>query len=341
MTSEKARLAKEKGNTAFKAADYATAVGHYTSAILADSSDPTFHLNRAAAYLQLGKNEDAERDCTNALTLTPKNVKALFRRGHARRALGKFEDARADLQGAFALEPSNSSVKNELAEIDKSIQEQRLKQSKIPSDPHPASVPKAFSALSPKRRRVPIEIIEREIDIAANTLKETKPPREEKDDQLLQSVSSRTLNIGSPSKEEQVMLLPRPQTFADAKRSRESSKPTRVRGGIFRPSGNHTIVTRTPHEPSLRSASVQAIDKQDLPMKHPTTLFQFIKSWDSMSSDDARWGLIRTVPPSSIPALFQASLEPDLLKSILHTFKAVLIRKPETKDAVRRRRNSC
>lgn len=45
----------EKGNEAFKAGDYPSAIGHYTEAILADKSNPTYPLNRAAAYLKLGK----------------------------------------------------------------------------------------------------------------------------------------------------------------------------------------------------------------------------------------------------------------------------------------------
>ena len=44
-----------QGNTAFKAGDYVAAIGHYTTAALADPSDPTFFLNRAAAYLKLSK----------------------------------------------------------------------------------------------------------------------------------------------------------------------------------------------------------------------------------------------------------------------------------------------
>ena len=44
-----------QGNDAFKAGDYAAAIGAYTSAIMADPSDATFPLNRAAAYLKLFK----------------------------------------------------------------------------------------------------------------------------------------------------------------------------------------------------------------------------------------------------------------------------------------------
>jgi Flp pilus assembly protein TadD len=44
-----------QGNAAFKAGDYAAAVGHYTAAALADPTESTFFLNRAAAYLKLSK----------------------------------------------------------------------------------------------------------------------------------------------------------------------------------------------------------------------------------------------------------------------------------------------
>jgi Flp pilus assembly protein TadD len=44
-----------QGNAAFKTGDYPVAIGHYTEAILAKPDDPTFPLNRAAAYLKLGK----------------------------------------------------------------------------------------------------------------------------------------------------------------------------------------------------------------------------------------------------------------------------------------------
>jgi tetratricopeptide (TPR) repeat protein len=102
-----------QGNAAFKAGDYPAAIGLYTEAILTKPDDPTFPLNRAAAYLKLGKyvrfayrwwlvdvsqlgvyrNEDAERDCTTVVTLHASNVKGLFRRAQARTALNKLSDA--------------------------------------------------------------------------------------------------------------------------------------------------------------------------------------------------------------------------------------------------------
>ncbi|PCH40316.1 TPR-like protein [Wolfiporia cocos MD-104 SS10] len=94
MSTAKGQAEKDKGNAAFKTGDYATAVGHYSAAIVADPANATYPLNRAAAYLKLGKNEDAERDCSTVLRLDARNVKALFRRGQARGALQRLGDAR-------------------------------------------------------------------------------------------------------------------------------------------------------------------------------------------------------------------------------------------------------
>lgn len=54
-SSSRAQVAKEKGNEAFKKGQYAEAVGLYTDAILCDSSNSTYPLNRSMAYLKLGK----------------------------------------------------------------------------------------------------------------------------------------------------------------------------------------------------------------------------------------------------------------------------------------------
>lgn len=47
--------AKERGNDAFKRQDYAEAVGCYTEAILAESTNHVYFLNRSMAYMKLNK----------------------------------------------------------------------------------------------------------------------------------------------------------------------------------------------------------------------------------------------------------------------------------------------
>ncbi|KAF4617296.1 hypothetical protein D9613_005646 [Agrocybe pediades] len=160
-----ALAAKEKGNQAFKASDFPSAIGHYTSAHIADPTDPTFPLNRAAAYLKLNKYQDAERDCTTVLRLTPggKNVKALFRRGQARMGLGRLEDAEKDFSDALTLEPANVSAKQELNAAKELLRKEKERRDVKGKSKVPESVPTTTNGATqpppPKRRRVPIRIV--------------------------------------------------------------------------------------------------------------------------------------------------------------------------------------
>ena len=46
-------------------------------------------------------------DCTKAISLDKKNVKAYFRRGTARQMLGYYKEAIDDFKHALVLEPTN------------------------------------------------------------------------------------------------------------------------------------------------------------------------------------------------------------------------------------------
>ncbi|KAF8594807.1 hypothetical protein BDV93DRAFT_529077 [Ceratobasidium sp. AG-I] len=117
MPASSATELKEKGNTAFKTGDFRGAIAHYNGAILADPTNLTFTLNRAAAYLKLNKNEEAERDCSTVLKAQENNTKALYRRAQARIALKKLPESRQDLEAASKIEPSNATVRAELATV--------------------------------------------------------------------------------------------------------------------------------------------------------------------------------------------------------------------------------
>ncbi|TFY65714.1 hypothetical protein EVG20_g5375 [Dentipellis fragilis] len=328
--------AKERGNAAFKAGDYPSAIGHYTTAILADPSDPTFPLNRAAAYLKLGKNEDAERDCTKVLALAKTNVKALFRRGQARAAFLKHADAIHDLQQALKLEPQNDAVKVELQKVKAAFEKskEKGKGKALPVDippPPPSTAP-------PKHRRIPITIVEPESSpptvLSPSPRTPDSPLSRPTSDDLLTPVSSRPLSPVSPA------LGPtKPSTFKAAKEAREAARPG---GGIFRASGTHTVFdTKARSSSPLVEKSAPA---KDSPMPEmatathplpapaaegtppPMTLFEFTRAWDALASSPpaARWALLSQTLPSALPRLFQNSLDPSLLTSILQTFRAVL-----------------
>ncbi|KAH9066280.1 hypothetical protein EDB87DRAFT_702726 [Lactarius vividus] len=328
-----AAASKEKGNAAFKAGDYPAAIGHYTAATIADPSDPTYLLNRAAAYLKLSKCEDAERDCSTVLNLSNnKNVKAFFRRAQARVSLQKLGEAHNDLQWALKIEPNNNAVKAELARVDELIVSKKGKARAAPLDvttPPPVSSTSS-TAGPPKRRRVPITIVDSET-----------PATTEPTNDLLSPISSRLLSTSLDSKSAAAPTpKPEPASFKEAKQVRDGKNVGRVGGGIFRVSGKDTVfktreisAPKDPAHPQSRqsgpaSAPPPALPSQPTPTPAPVppllTLFEFTRAWDRIPASDtaARWTLLNTVPPSSLPTFFRASLEPALLASLIPVLAA-------------------
>ncbi|EJC98017.1 TPR-like protein [Fomitiporia mediterranea MF3/22] len=307
--STKAQKAKEKGNAAFKAGNFPEAVGHYTEAMVADGSDPTFPLNRAAAYLKLGKHVDAERDCTTVLRLSPGHVKALYRRAQSRIELHNLNEAKIDLLEALKREPGNSAVEGELQRVDNLLSK--------PSTARTAPLDVNQNA-HPQRRRIPIEIVEAD----------SSPLSSARSTDLLTPVSSRQLHpkpedalptpLPSPSQAPSRTLDPAPK----ATKSQSPAKPTSTRGGIFRASGKHTLFrTPEPSSPSPKSTTLPpkptTITKEDVVLQPaPLSLFEFSRAWE-LASPTERWDLLCKIPPPSLPTLFKTSLEAPLLVQIL------------------------
>ncbi|KAK2982325.1 hypothetical protein RJ640_009022 [Escallonia rubra] len=100
-------LLKEKGNAAFKGRQWNKAVSYYTEAIKMNESNGTYYCNRAAAYLELACFKQAEEDCSKAISLDKKAVKAYMRRGTARESLMFYKEALQDFMHALVLEPQN------------------------------------------------------------------------------------------------------------------------------------------------------------------------------------------------------------------------------------------
>lgn len=58
---------------------YEDAVEHYTAAIRLAPENPILYSNRALALWKLERFASAEVDCSTALNVDPKSVKALYR----------------------------------------------------------------------------------------------------------------------------------------------------------------------------------------------------------------------------------------------------------------------
>jgi tetratricopeptide (TPR) repeat protein len=73
--------------------------------------------NKAACFLKLGQFESCAEDCKAVLKLSPKHVKALYRRSQSNRAMGRLKAAIKDLKKLLKIEPSNRVARASLEQI--------------------------------------------------------------------------------------------------------------------------------------------------------------------------------------------------------------------------------
>lgn len=101
---DRASAAKSQGNELYKEKEFAAAAEAYTRGIeLTPKDHPTIailYANRAACYANLKRNEDVISDCTNALAIDPRYIKALLRRAVAYENLENHQEA---LYGTFTM----------------------------------------------------------------------------------------------------------------------------------------------------------------------------------------------------------------------------------------------
>lgn len=108
----KAKDLKAEGNGRFVKKEYEEALGLYTAAIEADSSDATFYSNRSACYIHLQRPEDALYDAVVARHLRPDWPKAAFRIAVARLELGRYEDAAVSAWEGLQQDQENEELKS-------------------------------------------------------------------------------------------------------------------------------------------------------------------------------------------------------------------------------------
>lgn len=108
---------KNDGNTRFKAGKFNEAIELYDKAIkTCPQTHPTdlatFYQNRAAAYEQLKKWSSVKDDCTKALELNPRYIKALHRRARACESSNDLTGSLEDITATCILEgfQNNSSL---------------------------------------------------------------------------------------------------------------------------------------------------------------------------------------------------------------------------------------
>ncbi|KAF8914141.1 chaperone [Gymnopilus junonius] len=119
---EKSAVAREDGNTKFKAGDFAGAVKDYTESIKRDPSDPKGYNNRAAAYMKLAAFPEALKDANEAIKVDPRFVKAYIRKSNVLHGMRDYSKALEAIQEAQEHDTEHQHTK-EIAQQESKIQQ--------------------------------------------------------------------------------------------------------------------------------------------------------------------------------------------------------------------------
>lgn len=344
----KALAAKEKGNDAFRKQQWAEAVGLYSAAHIADPTDPTYPLNRAMAYIKLGKFIDAERDCTIALSLSPNNVKALYRRATAEVGANKLDQAVEDYERVLRLHPSNAEAKAGLAkalESLKSIKPRRTEPIDLQKVTHSQG---SDSAQQPRISATDAQAknSSSSVEAARKFLQQVGMSDEKQDTQSLPT--SRPSTSALPTKfpgetggflrevtTRKTTAKPTSQQVESSTTSSISPADATARGpqqagaeahrALMRiSSSSNPAARKTASALNFGTSPSQSTSITPVPQVRPSTrtspgkmtAIEFNRRWKDKTG---RLHLLSSIDPDTIPGMIDAMLEPELVAEILRT----------------------
>ncbi|XP_054258216.1 tetratricopeptide repeat protein 1 [Macrosteles quadrilineatus] len=107
---KEAEVFKQKGNELFKSGEFKESALAYTQALRTcplsfQNERSIYYSNRAASKMKLELNESAIEDCTKALELNERYLKAIFRRAQLYEATDKLDEALADYKKILEIDP--------------------------------------------------------------------------------------------------------------------------------------------------------------------------------------------------------------------------------------------
>ncbi|CAD0206521.1 unnamed protein product [Chrysodeixis includens] len=123
---------KKAGNEAYKAAEFERSIEKYTEGLKTCplqflQQRSILYCNRSAAKMKLEKYSSAIKDCTKAIELDDKYVKAYVRRALSYEQTEKFDEALADMKKVLELDPSDSAAKAAIIRLPPLIEERNEK----------------------------------------------------------------------------------------------------------------------------------------------------------------------------------------------------------------------
>ncbi|XP_019429178.1 PREDICTED: RNA polymerase II-associated protein 3 isoform X1 [Lupinus angustifolius] len=281
---------KDLGNEFFKQKKFKEAIDCYSRSI-ALSPTALAYANRAMAYIKLKRFQKAEDDCTEALNLDDRYIKAYSRRATARKELGKIKGSMDDAEFALRLEPDNQEIKKQYADA-KSLYEKGIVQIASGALRSTVQESKKVGKSEPNVNGGTISHGTQKIG-PTEVYPHTKGNDSAKASLLMEEVDSKDTKASN---------LNQGQEGDSSKRNQKISKPE-IKASI--------------QELASRAAS-RAMAEASKNITPPTTAYQFEASWRSFSGDRAlQTRLLKAISPHELPKIFRNALSSALLIDII------------------------
>ncbi|KAL2641766.1 hypothetical protein R1flu_009353 [Riccia fluitans] len=284
---------KELGNDYFKEGKYVKAIDCYSRSI---ALQPTAiaYANRAMAALKLKKFQEAEEDCTEAISLDDRYTKAYSRRGTARKELKKLLSAVEDFEFALRLEPENKELKRQYVEARDLYEKStgtRLSDTKVPVTVREISSGSKASQeapVAPKPTAVPV-------------------PSE--------SVSEPESKTGKA-----FTGRARESYGADIKPVTEVDSAVRPLPANIRTAGQPKTEKKSVDSEAIQKAAARAAAAVTSVrnLASPKTAYEFESLWKGYDGNlDLQSRLIKVMDPASLPKVFKDSLSATVMVEII------------------------
>ncbi|KAL6594606.1 hypothetical protein ACP70R_048344 [Stipagrostis hirtigluma subsp. patula] len=270
---------KEQGNEYFKQKKYAQAVECYSRSIGLSPTAVAF-ANRAMAYLKLRRFKEAEDDCTEALNLDDRYIKAYSRRITARKELGKLKKAMDDAEFAISLDPNNPELRKQYSEI-KALHMEKM----------------AKKASGPAKRAVS------GFDKTADRKESTSCP--------IISQKESFMDVDSPNRAAV-------EIRESAGSGPKSGSGAIINGNIMQRDAKQKPGPEASVQDLASRAASRYMASTVKSVKTPKTAYEFEVTWRALSDDAAQQlQLLKSIPPASLPEIFKNALSAAFLIDIV------------------------
>jgi hypothetical protein len=315
---------RELGNTAFKGGSFADAEALYTRSLVAAPTAAAY-ANRAMARLKLQRWAEAEQDCTEALFLDALHVKALQRRGTARRAQGKLFEAACDFDTVARLEPGSKAALKERAEAVAAYERHAgvaLHRPEAPIPVRPLFQAQAAVAPVPQQKGIIVDVqgvgepwhgvreaalAEAPLVLAVSTTAAASPRK--------QSDAEQRKEPGPKVQGVQRVTMPAATEDSTAtERAATDAEP-----------GSEVLTQPAATEEDAATAAAQ-VALAARPLSAPRTGLEFESAWRRAAGrPEQQLQLLHLVDPTSLAALVKVSLDPQVLSAVAHAALTALL----------------